>query len=263
VNETIVSFHAHPDDEAIVVGGTLAAAARDGHRVVLVFATRGELGEVADGFLDEGETLATRRETEARAAAAVLGAARVEFLGYLDSGMADTPDNDAPGSFAAASVDEAAVRLADLLRDEHADVLTIYDERGGYGHPDHIKVHDVGIRAAALAGTPRVYAATVSREHFLEMSQTMRDELEQVEGADPASVPDSIDLGMPEAVITTRVDVTDLLDVKRAAMAAHASQIAPESFFLALPPERFARAFGLEWFIRLDSTPPDLETSIV
>src|SRR5438270_1397054 len=161
---TIVSFHAHPDDEAILVGGTLAMAVDAGHRVVLVFATRGDLGEVADGVLAPDEALAERRADEARAAAAVLGAARVEFLPYHDSGMAGEATNDGPGAFAAADVDEAAAHLATLLREEQADVLTVYDERGGYGHPDHIQVHVVGRRAAALAHTPRVYAATTSKE---------------------------------------------------------------------------------------------------
>src|SRR5688500_4597848 len=96
---TLVSFHAHPDDECIVTGGTIARAARDGHRVVLVFATRGEVGEVPDGFLEPGESLADRREAEARRAAEILGVDRVEFLGYRDSGMADTDTMHDPSSF--------------------------------------------------------------------------------------------------------------------------------------------------------------------
>src|SRR5690606_11635927 len=104
---TIVSFHAHPDDESIQTGGTLAKAARAGHRVVLVFATRGEHGEVADGFLDEGETLGARREQECHRSAEVLGAHRVAFLDFIDSGMVGTPENDLPGSFWTADLDEA------------------------------------------------------------------------------------------------------------------------------------------------------------
>src|SRR5207245_3467474 len=93
---TLVSFHAHPDDEAIPTGGTLAKAAADGHRVVLVFATKGEHGEVDEGFLDAGEELWQRREQESQRSAEILGAGRVEFLGYVDSGMMGTPTNDAP-----------------------------------------------------------------------------------------------------------------------------------------------------------------------
>ncbi len=125
---TLVSFHAHPDDEAILVGGTLRLAADAGHRVVLVFATRGDLGEVAEGVLAADELLADRREHEARRAAEILGVSRVEFLGYHDSGMAGEPTNDAPGAFVDADVEEAAARLAGILRDEGAEALTVYDE---------------------------------------------------------------------------------------------------------------------------------------
>jgi LmbE family N-acetylglucosaminyl deacetylase len=257
---TIVSFHAHPDDEAITVGGTLAMAADAGHRVVLVFATRGDLGEVADGVLAPDEALGERRAQEARDAAAVLGAARVEFLPYHDSGMAGEPTNDAPDAFAAADVEEAAGHLAALLREEHADLLTVYDERGGYGHPDHIQVHVVGRRAAALAGTPRVYAATTSREHFRSLGERLADQVPaDMERPDP----EELDLGVPEARITTTVDVTAALDRKRGAMAAHPSQIADESFFLALPPDAFSLVFGTEWFIRLDETPTEPESWIL
>ena len=168
---TLVSFHAHPDDEAILVAGTLALAADAGHRVVLVFATRGDLGEVDDGVLEASEELGDRRADEARRAAEVLGVARVEFLGYGDSGMIDTPTNDAPGSFWTADVEEAARQLAAILEEEDAEVVTAYDERGGYGHPDHIQVHRVGVRVAELAGTPRCYAATVSRQYFQSLRQ--------------------------------------------------------------------------------------------
>ena len=112
---TLVTFHAHPDDEAIATGGIMARAAAEGHRVVLVVATRGELGEVDDGFLDPGETLAERRVVETGRAAEALGVARVEFLGYTDSGMDGEPTNDAQGSFWSADLDEAAGRLAAIL----------------------------------------------------------------------------------------------------------------------------------------------------
>src|SRR5688500_14753227 len=109
---TLVCFHAHPDDECIQTGGVMAMAAADGHRVVLVVATKGEHGEVPDGFLGPDETLAERRVLETRAAADALGVQRVEFLGYVDSGMIDTAENDVDGSFWRAEVDEAAERLA-------------------------------------------------------------------------------------------------------------------------------------------------------
>ena len=174
--------------------------------------------------------------------------------------MAGESTNDATDAFAAADVEEAAAHLAELLREERADVLTVYDERGGYGHPDHIQVHVVGRRAAALAGTPRVYAATTSREHFLGLADLLTDLVPpDMERPDP----EELDLGVAEARITTTVDVTAALDRKRAAMAAHPSQISEESFFLALPPEAFAMVFGTEWFIRLDETPTEPESWIL
>ena len=141
---TLVVFHAHPDDEAITTGGSMARAHAEGHRVVLVVATNGEHGEVPDD-LAEGETLADRRRAETDRSAAALGVHRVLWLGYADSGMTGWEAEPQPDeSFWKADVDEAAARLATILRDERADVLTIYDWHGNYGHPDHIKVHQVG-----------------------------------------------------------------------------------------------------------------------
>src|SRR3954469_7173644 len=116
---TLVCFHAHPDDECIATGGVMAKAAKEGHRVVLVTATRGEHGEVAEGFLEPGEALWERRVRETEAAAEILGVSRVEFLGYVDSGMIGTSTNDAPESFWQADIDEAAERLAKILREEN------------------------------------------------------------------------------------------------------------------------------------------------
>ena len=246
----MVTFHAHPDDECIACGGVMRAAADAGHRVVLVVATRGEHGEIVADVLAPGQTLAERRIQETHAAAQILGVARTEFLGYVDSGMVGTPTNDAPGSFWTADVEEAAGRLAAILREEDADVLTVYDDHGGYGHPDHVQVHRVGARAGELAGTPRVYEATQNRD---EMKKLISAAVEAGLGdafADRAA-PDLDTMGSPAASLTTRVDVTPWLAAKRAAMRAHSSQIAEDSFFLALPDEAFAAAFGTEWFIRV------------
>ncbi len=254
---TLVCFHAHPDDEAIATAGVMASASAEGHRVVLVVATGGEQGEVADGFLEPGEALADRRAVETAASASLLGVGRVEFLGYRDSGMAGQESNSAPGSFWQADVEDAARRLAGILSEESADILTVYDDHGTYGHPDHIQVHRVGVRAATLAGTERVYESTVNR-----------DRLRRLLADFPAwaEVPavDEMDLGVGEEFLTTAVDVRPWLAVKRAAMRAHASQISEQSFFLALPEEAFAAAFGLEWFIRRDTPVPVkvLETSL-
>jgi len=245
---TLVTFHAHPDDEAIATAGTMARAKAEGHRVVLALATRGELGEYEPAALAAGESLRDRRVAETHAAAAELGVDRVAFLDYQDSGMAGESTNDAPGSFASADVEEAAGRLAALLVAEHADVLTIYDDHGMYGHPDHVQVHRVGVRAAELAATPRVYEATANREYIQALIAENRDSA----APDAPDAAEMDEFGSPHAVITTTVDVRDYVDQKRRAMAAHASQIPADSFFLTLDPEQFRAAFGQEWFIRRD-----------
>jgi LmbE family N-acetylglucosaminyl deacetylase len=250
---TLVTFHAHPDDEAISCGGTIAKAVAEGHRVVLVVATKGENGEVAEGFLRPGETLAERRVKEQEEACRILGIARLEWLGYVDSGMIGTPENDAPESFWSADIEPAAARLARILQDENADILTHYDPAGTYGHPDHIQCNRVGLRAAGLAGTPRLYESVANRDHFKEgLARLTEEQLQGVQdgGLDLAELDE---LGVAASEITTAIEVGDYLGLKRSAMAAHASQIADTSFFLAMPPELFEQAFGIEWFIRRDA----------
>jgi len=176
--------------------------------------------------------------------------ARVEYLGYVDSGMMDTPENDAPESFWQADVDEAAGRLAAILESERADVLTIYDEHGGYGHPDHIQVHRVGMRAAELAGVERAYMATVNRDALIRIMHEGRESGALPEDIEAPDI-DAMDLGVPDARITTTVDVSGYVDKKRASMAAHGSQITDTHFFLAMPDEAFRTGFGAEWYIRI------------
>jgi LmbE family N-acetylglucosaminyl deacetylase len=226
---------------------------------VLVFATRGDVGEVDDGVLDPDEALAERREGEARSAAQILGVSRVEFLGYRDSGMVDTETMQDPESFWSADVDDAARRLAAILDELQPAVLTTYDERGGYGHPDHIQVHRVAVVAAQLSPPTRFYAATFNRDFVASLREAA---LEAVPDATDVPDPGEMELGVPPDRITTTVDVSAFVDRKRAAMAAHASQIGPDSFFLALPDDTFGFAFGTEWFMRLDTTVDAPETWI-
>ena len=236
-------------------------AADEGHRVVLVVATRGELGEVPDGFLAPGEQLWQRRVRETQAAGDILGAQRVEFLGYRDSGMMGEPANGAPGSFWTAPVEEAAGKLAAILREENAEVLTCYDDNGQYGHPDHIQTHRVGMRAAELAGTPRVYQSTENRDQMIRRMQDL-GERESL-GFTPPDPEFLATLGKPESELTAAVDVRPYLEYKRKAMRAHASQISEQSFFLAMPDEAFNHAFGTEWFIRAGQGPGITETGIL
>jgi LmbE family N-acetylglucosaminyl deacetylase len=245
---TVVSFHAHPDDEALYTGGTLARAAAEGHRVVLVVATNGELG-LASSSYGGGADLGARRALELDESARVLGVARVERLGYGDSG---SDSRAGTGSFATQDVEEVAAVLADVLRSEHADVLTVYDPRGGYGHPDHVQVHRAGVRAAELAGTPVVMEATVDRDVFRRAMPVVRG-LRRVLRS--WYVPPLDDVYTAHADLTHRIDVTAYVDRKRAAMTAHASQATADSgsrtlaLFLRLPRPLFRRVFRYEWFV--------------
>jgi LmbE family N-acetylglucosaminyl deacetylase len=246
---TLVAFHAHPDDECLLQSGSLAKAVHDGHRVVVMYATRGEVGEAPDDLLAPGESLVERRMAEATQSAEALGVHRLVWLGYRDSGMMGTPDNDDPRCFWRADVEDAAARVAEILREESADVLTIYDENGNYGHPDHIQVHRVGSRAAELVGTPHVLEATISREHVRALIAKAAAAGQQI-GDGPDVEGESVVFGVPESEITTVVDVGNFLDRKRAAIAAHASQVHDTGPFLAMPPEVFRVALGKEFYIR-------------
>jgi LmbE family N-acetylglucosaminyl deacetylase len=265
---TLVSFHAHPDDEALLTAGTLARAAAEGHRVVLVVATAGEAGLTANALRGAGpDDLADRRTAEVREAAAAIGCARLVLLGYADSGMADAPTGH-PRSFALAEVDGAAALLAEVLREERADALTVYDPAGGYGHPDHRQVHRVGVRAAELAGTRLVLEATVDRSRLQRLLRVLWwASWVRARAVGRPSLPSEFDpdrfdaaYSAPQA-ITHRVDVRRHSGAKRAAMAAHRSQAAADdqdrtlALFLRLPRPLFAVVFGREWFVERGRRP--------
>ncbi|GAA5167264.1 PIG-L family deacetylase [Ornithinimicrobium tianjinense] len=248
---TFVFLHAHPDDEASGTGGTMRLLADAGHRAVCVFATNGDHGTVPDDLAD-GETVVARRRAEAEASAALLGLARVEWLGYADSGMSGWDQNSHEESFHTADLEEAAGRLAAVLDQEDADVVVGYDWHGGYGHPDHVKVHPVVHRAAELAARrPRVLESTLNRDELRRQFLAARSAglAPEAAGWDPdGPADDGNPLGTPEAELHWRVDVRPVLAVKRAALARHASQ-EDVRMMLSMPDEHFAISFGDEWFI--------------
>jgi LmbE family N-acetylglucosaminyl deacetylase len=240
---TIVAFHAHPDDEVLLTGGTIAQLAAGGHRVVIVVACDGDMWANPD----QGQRL-----NELRASAAILGADRAVHLGYADSGHGPVLFEDPPGRtrFARADVGEAAGKLAALLTEEHADLLLSYDPHGGNGHHDHVRVHQVGGRAAELAGV-RVVEATVPRELVARIARPLlllrlltRHRLDEMR-----------EYGMPQSAITHRVDVRRHAAQKRAALAAHRTPVSGRGrgarLFRALlrcPLPVFRVACGTEWF---------------
>ena len=266
---TLVAFHAHPDDETLLTGGTLARAAAQGHRVVLVTATDGERG-LAGPEDGHGSALGRVRSAELEAAAGILGCSRVVRLGYGDSGLHPEPGDH--NAFANTDARKAASRLADVLREEHADVLTVYEANGGYGHPDHVQVHVVGTLAARMAETPVVLEATAPSALFRAVLGGLRA-LRHPLGAAPL---DTRYVFSPRRSITHRVRVGAFAGCKREAMRAHASQrrssegtqngVRALALFARLPLPLFRLVFGREWFVQQGRPPgrvlPDVFASL-
>jgi N-acetyl-1-D-myo-inositol-2-amino-2-deoxy-alpha-D-glucopyranoside deacetylase len=250
---TLLLVHAHPDDEAIATGGVMMRARARGHRVVLVTCTRGEEGEIHN--MDESSVrprLAEVRTEELARACQILGVDRQEFLGFRDSGMAGTPANDHPESFHRAPLQQAAERLAELLRAERPDVVVTYAPDGTYGHPDHIKAHLTTRAALDLLeregwAPAKVYWHAIPRRVVEEMSRHIE---ETPRHSDRVSANPGIRLvGVPDEEITTVVDVRDLAARKLEAFAAHVSQNDPRSPFAEMQGQVLEAALGRECFV--------------
>src|SRR5258708_3826245 len=149
---TLLAVHAHPDDETITIGGTLARYSAEGVRTIVVTCTRGDLGEVRNQPALERLDVGALRDVELEVAIQRLGVSRLVQLGYSDSGMAGWPENYRPGAFFAADLSAAAAKLIEVIEQEQPQVIVAYDETGGYGHPDHVKAHQVALAAYAASG---------------------------------------------------------------------------------------------------------------
>lgn len=247
---TLVFFHAHPDDEALLTAGTMARAAAEGQRVVLVVATDGAAGLASAAFSD----LAGTRARELAVSADALGVHRTVWLGYGDSGLHGdlVAPSGAPPTLCSVPVADASAQLCAVLAEERADALVTYDRNGGYGHPDHVRCHEVALVAAADAGTGRVFEATVPRDLLLRGIRLAAKVYRFPPEFDPAAFESAF---TASADITHRVDVRRHLRAKRAAMAAHASQATADgaadrtlAAFLRLPAPLYRMLFGTEWF---------------
>ena len=251
---TLLLVHAHPDDEASSTGATIAHYAAHGVRVVLVTCTNGELGDSPLGHAPDHEdhdidSVVAHRRAELEAACDILGVERLVLLGYHDSGMMGWTQNDDPQSFWATPVADAAARLAVILDEERPDVVITYDEKGFYGHPDHIQANRVTLAAVEMAAvTPKLYYATIPKSVFERMGELMA--AAGIEVPEPDEAEERPDMGTEDQEIGAILDLGDYADIKRAALAAHASQTA-DSFFLKMPPEVFRTFFTQEWFVRV------------
>ncbi|HET7018854.1 MAG TPA: N-acetyl-1-D-myo-inositol-2-amino-2-deoxy-alpha-D-glucopyranoside deacetylase [Streptosporangiaceae bacterium] len=266
----LLLVHAHPDDESIGTGATMAKYAAEGAGVSLVTCTLGELGEIippelADLAWDKQNKLGEYRIGELDAACAALGVTDHRFLGgpgrWRDSGMMGTPSNDWDGVFWRADVDEAARVLLEVIKEVRPQVMVTYDENGFYGHPDHIQAHRVAWRAFELADglVAKFYATAIPKSVVFEGIKALREareasgEAQDGAGSQFESVEsvDDLPFGVPDDQVTTEIDARDHLDAKVAAMRAHASQIAVDSPFFALSDNVGRRAFGIEHYTLL------------
>jgi N-acetyl-1-D-myo-inositol-2-amino-2-deoxy-alpha-D-glucopyranoside deacetylase len=258
-HKRLLLVHAHPDDESIETGGIMAKYAAEGAHVTLVTCTLGEEGEVIPPGLihlqGRGDQLAAHRIGELDAACAALGVTDHGFLGgpgrWRDSGMMGTPANDRPGCFWQADTDEAARELEAIVRVVRPHVMVTYDERGFYGHPDHIQAHRVARQAFQQSqqkqqsqqspgseggsgggwGVAKFYATAVTQSDLARGIEELRAAGTGLEVPDsPADLP----FGVPDEVVTTRIDTAAYLDAKLAAMRAHATQITVNGRFFAL-----------------------------
>jgi N-acetyl-1-D-myo-inositol-2-amino-2-deoxy-alpha-D-glucopyranoside deacetylase len=257
----LLLVHAHPDDESIGTGATMAKYAAEGAHVTLVTCTLGELGEVIPPELahlaaDADGGLGQYRIGELAAACTALGVTDHRFLGgpgrWRDSGMMGTPSNDWPGCFWQADVDEAARELLTIIDEVQPQVMVSYDANGFYGHPDHIQAHRVAWRAFELAdGRVSKFYATAVPKSVLAHAMALMDE--SGAGGDFTRVEsvDELPFGTEDEKVTTEIDARDYLDAKLAAMRAHATQIAVDSPFFALSNKVGQRALGTEYYTLL------------
>ncbi len=249
----ILFVHAHPDDETINNGVTMARYAAAGAHVTVVTCTLGEEGEVlvpelAHLAADREDRLGQHRIGELAAAMEALGVRDFRFLGgpgrYRDSGMMGEPSNDRPECFWQADPDEAAGYLVDVLRELRPQVVVTYDDNGGYGHPDHIQAHRVTTRAVELAGTPgwsagepwvvpKVYWVVLPMSWWRESLRALRAAGDETtfEGIDPEG---ELPMGVADDVVTTVVSSSEHVEAKLAGMRAHATQITVDGPFFAL-----------------------------
>jgi LmbE family N-acetylglucosaminyl deacetylase len=267
---TLMTVHAHPDDEANSTGGTLARYSAEGVRTVLVTCTNGEYGD-APGHIKPGEDghdpddVARIRRGELDVATAALGVSDLEMLGYRDSGMQGWPGNDHPDAFHAQPDDDVVARLVALMEAYRPQVVVTYFANSGYNHPDHLKAHDVTVRAVGESGIPqKLYLIARPRSYRERLREIAAQHgLELQLPTPPAPDPDAKATeetppprpwGVDDELITTYIDATPYGTQKRAALGAHLSQL-EGSFFLRFPDEAFSEVFGVETFIReLDTT---------
>ena len=259
----ILLVHAHPDDETINNGATMALYADRGAQVTLVTCTRGEEGEVLVPGLShlastDQDLLGLHRETELAAAMKALGISDFRFLGaptskFRDSGMMGTEPNNRPDVFWQADLDKAALILVEVIEEVKPHILITYDEIGGYGHPDHIQAHRVAMRASELATwqIQKIYWNTIPKSVIAQGMEKMKEIGSDFFGAESI---DDVPFAKDDEFVTTLIDGSDYVDSKMAAMKAHETQIALDGPFFALSNNLGMQIWGDEYYTLVKGT---------
>ncbi len=259
----ILLVHAHPDDETINNGATMAMYAALGAQVTLITCTRGEEGEVlvtelAHIAASDRDELGRHREVELADAMQALGVTDFRFLGapdvsYRDSGMMDTPPNNRPDVFWQADLQEASQHLVEIIDEIKPHVLITYDEIGGYGHPDHIQAHRVAMRASELSTwqIPKIYWNTIPKSVIAQGMEKMKEIGSDFFGAESI---DDIPFAKNDEFVTTLIDGAAYVDLKMAAMKAHETQIALDGPFFALSNNLGMQIWGDEYYTLVKGT---------
>ena len=268
VRRRLLAVLAHPDDETFGCGGLLAKYASEGVQVSLICATRGEVGEISDPSLATPENLAQVREGELRAACEALGVNDLFILGYRDSGMAGTQDNEHPEALCRADLQEVSGRVLKIIRETRPQVVVTFDPNGGYGHPDHILIHHATRRAFAAARDGgehveasaqdtepyrplKLYYAVFPRSMVRAFRQAMIDAGIQSDFTDLD--PESI--GVADEDVTTVLDVGNFVERKEAAARCHRTQIEGNQPFAWIPEDIRVRFLSTEYFVRAEPPP--------
>ncbi len=263
---SLMGIYAHPDDEQ-GISGSMMKYGKLGVHTTLITATRGEAGEIAPGVEATPETLGEVREREMRCAAETMGVDTLYFLDYCDSGMAGTPINEDPSSFHQAPLFEVAEKVTRIVRRERPQIILTFDPWGGYGHPDHIKIHQAALMAYFVAGDPRAYPDQIqseglkpwapaklyygafSKARFMEFYELLKQSGEPI----PEPLQGFLKRGIPDEAITSRIDVRQYADQKLKALLCHASQLGPDTLFAKFPPEVQRERMVEETFILAES----------
>jgi LmbE family N-acetylglucosaminyl deacetylase len=258
MTKSLLAVFAHPDDETFGTGGALAYYAAQGTRVTLVCATRGEVGEISDPSLATPETLGEVREAELDCAARMMGVQEIIFLGYRDSGMAGTPENQDPRAYINAPKENVIAKLVGIIRRIQPQVVVTFEPNGVYGHPDHIAVHQHTVAAFHAAADPAQYPAQGSAWQAKRLFytavphsffRTMRDWMQSM-GEDTSDLDrfEEAGVGWPDDQIHVALDVSNQVESKWSALNCHRTQFGPDNLFRRVPEVMAKRAISVEHF---------------